>query len=177
LSQHVENKKIVSLTYVLREGGPEGQVLEVMDNTWPLVFLYGSGLMLSSFEERIKGLGEGEQFSFTLAADEAYGPVQEGNIVPVPLYVFQVKGVLQEHLTEPGGFVTLTDDLGDSHNGKVLERRKDSVVVDFNHALAGKDLHFDGEILHLRDASEEELRRNQYIETDGLRTGRNEPKL
>lgn len=173
--QRIQKNKIVTLSYVLRERDSQGEVLEVMDNNWPLIFLFESGLMLPAFEARLKGLQEGDLFEFQLTADDAYGQPREDNIVSVPIDLFRQDGVLQTHLTEPGGFITLTDDLGDQHNGKVAEVKEDSVRVDFNHAMAGHDLHFKGEILNIRDATQEEIQRNQYVESDGVHTGRDEP--
>lgn len=173
--QTVQPRKVVTLSYVLRERDRQGEVLEVMDNNWPLIFLFGSGLMLPAFEAHLKGLQEGDHFEFQLPADDAYGQPREDNIVSVPIDLFKLDGVLQSHLTEPGSFITLTDDLGEQHNGKVAEVKDDSVRVDFNHAMAGHDLYFKGEILNIRDATEEEIKRNQYVESDGVHTGRDEP--
>lgn len=90
-------------------------------------------------------------------------------MVDVPMDVFKVGGILQEDLLEAGKYVNLTDDQGHSHNGKVVEWDQNHVKVDFNHAMAGKSLFFRGVVLNIREATTEELARNNYVEEDGVR--------
>jgi FKBP-type peptidyl-prolyl cis-trans isomerase SlyD len=42
-------------------------------------------------------------------------------------------------------------------HGKIVELDEENVKMDFNHPLAGTDLHFQGEILDIREATEDEL--------------------
>jgi FKBP-type peptidyl-prolyl cis-trans isomerase SlyD len=49
------------------------------------------------------------------------------------------------------------DNMGNRFNGKVVGVENDNVKMDFNHPLAGEDLHFKGEVVGIRDASAEEL--------------------
>jgi FKBP-type peptidyl-prolyl cis-trans isomerase SlyD len=56
-----------------------------------------------------------------------------------------------------GNFLTLVDQDGNPMRGKVVEAGEEVVIMDFNHPLAGKGLHFTGEVLNVREASEEEL--------------------
>ncbi len=51
----------------------------------------------------------------------------------------------------------MQNDQGHPLNGKIVEVKENEVVMDFNHPLAGQDLHFSGEILEIREASKEEL--------------------
>lgn len=46
-------------------------------------------------------------------------------------------------------------------NYKVLKIADEKVTMDFNHPLAGQNLHFNGEILDVRAATKEELDHGQ----------------
>jgi FKBP-type peptidyl-prolyl cis-trans isomerase SlyD len=167
----VDEQHIITLTYEVREGGPGGPLIERMDAHYPFKFLFGTGNLLPGFSNRIAGLSERDTFAFTLPPDQAYGFVEEGNIAEVPLSVFQQNPDLHPDHLQEGTFITLTDDQGLPHNGRILGWNEQTVRVDFNHALAGKTLHFKGVVLHIRPATVEELIRGAYIEEDGVRRG------
>lgn len=162
----VEEQRIVTIAYELRQGHAKGPLLERMDPNWPFKFYFGSGKLLPAFEQALEGLEEGSPFEFSLNPEQAYGPREEGNIVEVPRSAFD--GLGDNFLVE-GNFITLTDDLGDQHNGRVLSWTGDKVKVDFNHEMAGRTLHFSGVVLNVREATVDEHIRKNYIEEDGLR--------
>lgn len=162
----VEEQNIVTIAYDLRERDANGPLLERMDPNWPFKFYFGNGKLLHAFEQHLYGLEEGAPFEFTLSPEEAYGPVEEGNIIEVPRAAFQGLG---ENVLIAGNYVTLTDDLGDAHNGKILSWTAENVKVDFNHEMAGRTLHFSGVILQVREATVDEHIRKNYIEEDGVR--------
>jgi len=53
----IEEHHIITLTYELREGSAEGELLERMDARYPFIFLFGTGKLLKSFEDNLYGLG------------------------------------------------------------------------------------------------------------------------
>lgn len=162
----VDEQCIVTIAYDLREGGPDGTLMERMDANYPFKFYVGNGRLLPAFEEHLLGLKEGQRFSFLLSPEEGYGERQSGNIIAVPRKAFEHLG---DNVLVVDNYVTLTDDEGEDHNGRILSWDEDQVQVDFNHAMAGKHLHFSGSILHVRPATVAELIRKNYIEEDGLR--------
>jgi FKBP-type peptidyl-prolyl cis-trans isomerase SlyD len=164
----VGTEHIITLSYEVREGGPEGELVERMDNYYPFKFLFGTGRLLPAFEARLKGLSEGASFSFSLSPEEAYGRVESGNIAHIPLEVFAASPAYRGVQLTPDLFVSLTDDLGDRHHGKIVALTDTSAKVDFNHALAGKTLFFSGIVLAIRPATVDELIRKHYIEADGV---------
>ena len=68
-----------------------------------------------------------------------------------------VGGVLREDLLKPGTVVPMFNSTGHVVQGTVAEVKEESVTMDFNHQLAGKHLHFDVEVVSVRDATQKEL--------------------
>jgi FKBP-type peptidyl-prolyl cis-trans isomerase SlyD len=168
----VEEQNVITLAYELREGGPEGELLERMDAHYPFRFLFGSGLLLPAFEARLQGLSVLDGFEFTLSPAQAYGPVDPAQIMALPRSAF---GPQPEIWLAEGLFVELTDEDGKLHPGKIVRWDDRHVTVDFNHAMAGKTLHFKGFIIQVRPATIDELVQRRYIEEDGLRFGQSRP--
>ena len=153
----IEKDMMVSLKYVLREGDSKGSIVEEVKSDNPLQFLYGAGQMLPRFESNIEKLAEGDKFEFKLTSDEAYGDKREELVVDLPMSVFEVEGKVDENLLTTGNQVPMADSQGNRLIGTVLSHTDSSVKMDFNHPMAGTDLHFAGEILNVREATEDEL--------------------
>lgn len=149
--------KVIALTYELREGGPSGAVLESVSKEQPIEFLFGAGRLNQSFEENVNSLNEGEAFEFTIESDKAYGPFNEKAVVDLPKSIFIVDGELAEDLLTEGNMINMEDKEGNPHRGKVVEIGEEKVKMDFNHPLAGMDLHFQGEVIRKREPTPEEV--------------------
>ena len=61
-----------------------------------------------------------------------------------------VDGKLDEEVMKPGEVVPLEDDEGNELIGVVVEVEAHAVHVDFNHPLAGLDLHFEGVVVAIQ---------------------------
>ncbi len=154
----IEPKKVVSLTYVLRTDGFDGEIVESANEQEPLQFIFGIGMMLPAFEANIEGLEPGDNFEFKLEANDAYGQRNEENVFDIPLKAFEDEsGKLREDLLKIGNVVPLQDMSGNQYYGEIKKINQESVTMDFNHPMAGKDLYFTGKILEVRDATPEEL--------------------
>ncbi len=159
----ITKDKVVSLTYELRLDHEDGEIVETLSPEGPLVFLYGSGNLLPKFEENISGLLTGDSFSFNLAATEAYGEKDTDAIVNVPISVFTIDGQIDHQLLQVGKKIPMQDSSGNRLNGSIIEIGTDSVLMDFNHPLAGNKLYFKGQIVDVREATEEELNHGHAI--------------
>jgi len=153
----ISKNKVVTLSFELRVDGSEGEVIEQVTKERPLSFLYGAGNMLEKFESNLTGLNVGQKFDFMVEYADAYGDVSDEAIVDLPLNLFEVDGKLEEGLLEVGNTVPMQDNQGNRFNGTVVEVGEEVVSMDFNHPLAGEDLFFSGEILDIREATEEEI--------------------
>ena len=153
----ISRNKFVTLSYELRLNDAEGEVIEKTDDNNPLAFLFGAGKMLQMFEDKLEGLKTGEEFSFQLKPEEAYGDVNPQAIVDLPKNIFEVNGEIDESLLTVGNQVPMQDAQGNRLNGIVLEVTDDTVKMDFNHPLAGDTLFFSGSVLEVREGTEEEI--------------------
>lgn len=153
----IENNKMVSLLYELRENNSEGRIIETLDENRPLTFLFGSGRLLPEFESNIGSLSKGDVFRFSLNSDLAYGEKREEMIVDVPIEVFETNGKTDEEICRVGNEVPMMDTQGNPLNGVINEITETYVKMDFNHPMAGLDLFFSGKILDVRDTTNEDI--------------------
>ena len=122
-----------------------------------MVFLYGVGGLLERFEDNIRGLGVGDPFEFSIDPEEGYGEFDEEAVISLPKDVFKVDGKIDNNMLQVGNFIPMTDNEGNRLQGRVLEVEDENIVMDFNHPLAGKNMHFKGEVVGVREATAEEL--------------------
>jgi FKBP-type peptidyl-prolyl cis-trans isomerase SlyD len=153
----VGENKVVSMTYTLKEENSEGILIQKVTEDRPFVYLFGIGGLLPSFKANLEGLNSGDDFSFILKKDDAYGLPSDENIIRLDKKIFEIDGVFDESAIKVGEIVPMEDENGYPLTGKILEVIEDSVLVDFNHPLAGLDLYFEGKILDVRDATSEEI--------------------
>jgi FKBP-type peptidyl-prolyl cis-trans isomerase SlyD len=153
----IENNTMVSLIYELRESDHEGRIIETLDETRPLKFIYGTGRLLPVFESNISSLKAGDPFRFKLSSEAAYGDKREDMIINVPIAVFETDGVLNEDICKVGNEVPMSDSEGNPLTGIINEITDSYVRMDFNHPMAGLDLFFSGKIIDVREATEHEL--------------------
>lgn len=153
----IEKNKVVSLLYELRIGNATGELVEKVDPAEPFAFLFGAGGLLPEFESNLKGKKSGYKFAFGIKSENAYGNISLEAIVDIPKSVFMVNGELATEMLQVGKMIPMRDDQGHPMHGKVLVVDIDKVKMDFNHPMAGKDLHFTGEVLEVRNALAEEL--------------------
>ncbi|PLX16623.1 MAG: peptidylprolyl isomerase [Marinilabiliales bacterium] len=153
----ISNEKVVTLVYQLKVDNREGDIVETVKEEKPFVFLYGAGLMLPKFEENLKGLKAGDDFEFILKSEEAYGQASEEAVMDLPKNLFEVEGKIEEGLLAEGNVIPMQNNEGQKFNGVVVEVKDESVTMDFNHPLAGDNLHFSGKIMEVREATKEEV--------------------
>ena len=167
----ISNEKMVSLTYTLREDDKEGRVVETVDDANPLKFMFGAGQMLPHFEMNIDNLAEGADFEFGLLAEDAYGERREDMIVDLPRSVFEVDGKFDEEVCKVGNQVPMADAQGRRLLGIVTEISNGTVKMDFNHPMAGINIHFTGKVLNVREATEEEMNAQNGIDCGSCGSG------
>ncbi|QRR00431.1 FKBP-type peptidyl-prolyl cis-trans isomerase [Dyadobacter sandarakinus] len=155
----VEKNNVIALTYSLSIPDSEGEidVVEVVNEDDPMYFIHGISGLPEGFENQIEGLVAGDTFDFTVTPEDGYGEYDEEAIVDLPREVFQMEGVDQEDLLKIGNIIPMTNEEGERMHGQVVEIRDDVVIMNFNHPLAGKEMHFEGKIISIRPATDEEI--------------------
>lgn len=152
--------KYVTVAYELYTDNEKGihELVEKAPTEHPFQFISGMGFTLDSFESKILPLAEGETFDFVLKQDEAYGPYMQEHVIELPKETFSVNGKFDKDMVYPGAVLPLVNADGNRFNGLVLEVKDNTVIIDLNHPLSGKDLHFKGQVIVMRDATDEEIK-------------------
>ena len=167
----ITENAVVEFSYELEV---EGQVVDHTTKEKPLDYIHGTGSLLPKLEAHIEGMQAGDKFEITLAPADAYGEVDPQRIIDLPKAAFEVNGEVREDLLVPGNTIPMMNSIGGVIPGVVLEVTADSVKMDLNHQMAGKTLHFSGEIISVREATEKELTEGlhgEYVHSCGCGGG------
>lgn len=153
----IDANMVVSLNYKLTDS-KTGNKIEETTTENPMLFLFGVGAVIPEFEDNLRNKNTGDTFDFTIPSENAYGTRNDEQIVMMPIDIFHDEtGKLRESEIFVGALVPMADNEGNHLRGMVLEIKDELVKMDFNHPLAEMDLHFEGIILDVRPATEEEL--------------------
>ena len=139
---------VVGMHYTLKNDN--GDVLDSSKGQSPLAFIVGTGTIIQGLEKELEGKKVGDAFVATVAPEDAYGVRSEENVVQVPITQFDqpenVKVGARFQVGGQGGTVA-----------EVIQVENEQVTIDTNHPLADQMLHFDVEIIELREPTKEEL--------------------
>ena len=124
----------------------DGTVFDSSNGRAPLEFTVGSGSVIKGFDEGVKGMSVGDKKTIEIPFLEAYGAEDPSMIIEFP------KAQLPEDLQpEPGMQLTMNNTAGEQFPVVVTEVNPDSIILNANHPLAGKDLIFDLELVEIAD--------------------------
>lgn len=141
--------RVVTIHYTLKDD--HGAVLDSSAGGEPLAYIQGHGNLVSGLEKALEGKQDGNTLSVSVAPADGYGIRQETLVQRVPKRTLQglgeiKKGVQFQARTDDGmRLFTVTAVIGDM------------VTLDGNHPLADQTLHFDVEVVGVREATAEEL--------------------
>ena len=110
----------------------------------PLEFEVGSGMVIKGFDDGVTGMVVGDKKTINIPFMEAYGPVNPEMVIDMPKDRFPADMQL-----ETGMPLMMSDGQGHQFQVTVTEIREESVILDANHPLAGKDLTFDLELVEI----------------------------
>lgn len=147
----IEKNKVVSIHYTLTDD--QNNLIDTSRGGEPLVYLHGHGNIIPGLEAELEGRQLHETFQAVIEPEQGYGFYDEN-------LVFQVD---RSNFEDPDGIevgMRVQSQLPDENEPiilEVVEIRGNDIILDGNHPLAGETLHFDIEVVELRDATEEEI--------------------
>ncbi len=144
----VNDGHVVSMEYTLKV---DGEVTDTSKGREPLEFVHGAGNIIPGLEREMKGMAVGESKDVVVAAADGYGEEDEKAFMDVPREQFP-----EEIPMKAGTELQVQNQEGQPMYARITTVGDKSVRLDFNHPLAGKELHFAVKVVSLREATDEE---------------------
>ena len=135
----------VSIEYTLKLEGDE--IVDSNVGEEALVYVQGGNHIVPGLEKELEGLNVGDEKEVTVSPEEGYGPLNESAYVKVN------KAEIPEDAQVVGAQLQAENPQGEMVYPIVTEVVEDSVTLDFNHPLAGKELNFSVKILNIENES------------------------
>ena len=121
-----------------------GIVFDSSEGREPLQFTVGKGMVIVGFEEGVKGMEVGESKTISISSANAYGARKEDMVVEV-----EKTSIPADIELEEGMQMQLKTEDGEVMNVMVIHVGEDTITLDGNHPLAGKDLTFEIKVLEI----------------------------
>lgn len=141
--------KVATIHYTLKN--EQGEILDSSADQEPLVYLQGFQNLVPGLEAALEGKSAGDKVSVVVAPEDGYGDINPDLIQELPRDMFggidEIEVGMAFHAETPDGHQVV----------EVIDVEDDTITIDGNHPLAGVELHFDVEVLEVRDATAEEL--------------------
>lgn len=169
---NIRENAVVGLTYELKVSKDADDIesapfsVEVRDEEDPFYFIFGQSGLPEKFEELLANKAEGEEFSFVIGVEDAYGDAQDDLLITLPKSQFSDEQGFSKEMLGEGNFLPLMDENGYPMQAKIIKDLGEEILLDFNHPLVGFDLHFEGEVLAVREATPEELEKGMVQGSD-----------
>ncbi len=147
----VADDMVVRLDYTLTLSN--GEVYDSSADSGPLEYLQGHGQLIAGLEEALYDMAVGDEKDVVVTPDVGYGEYDPDGVQSIPRDIFPPEMEL-----EPGMSIDLYDEDADEElEASIEEVDEDTVMVNFNHPLAGETLSFHVRIEGIRPATPEEL--------------------
>lgn len=146
----IESNKVVTMNFTLTDDN--GNILDSTDQGGPFSYLSGNNNILPKLEEAVNGMIIGTKKQIKLDAVDAYGLYNDQIVQVVGKENFP-----EDFVLEVGMEYLASNPDGAQMPFTITSVEEETVTIDFNHPLAGKNLNFDVELLDVRDATAEEL--------------------
>jgi FKBP-type peptidyl-prolyl cis-trans isomerase SlyD len=145
----IARNRVVSIDYTL--SGADGGIIDSSKGQEPLAYIHGSGMLVEGLEAALEGKSPADHVAVTVAPEQGYGMRDGAVVFSVPRAQF--------HGIEDLAVGVQVEVMGDKEPQvvTVVAIDENEVTVDGNHPLAGLTLHFDVDIVSVREAAPEEL--------------------
>lgn len=145
----VQDGQVVAMEYILKV---DGNVADTSEGREPLEYVHGTGNIIPGLERELTGMAVGESKEVVVAAADAYGEEDEQAFMDVPRVQFP-----EDIPVEVGIELQVQNQAGQPVYARIVEVGDEKVRLNFNHPLAGKELHFSVKVVSMREATEEEI--------------------
>ena len=146
---NIEDKRVVTLAYTLKDN--DHNLIDQSDDG-SFCYLHGASNIIPGLENALTGKVSGDEFSISIAPEEAYGVRVDEKIQTVPREMFppdqDIEPGMQFHAQSPDGVPLVVT---------IAKVEQESIVVDGNHPLAGVQLNFEVRVMDVREATSEEI--------------------
>jgi FKBP-type peptidyl-prolyl cis-trans isomerase SlyD len=145
----VKNDQVVAMEYTLRV---ENEVVDSSQGQGPLEFLAGHQNIISGLEREMLGMQIGESKDVVVPPGDGYGEFDAEAVLEVSRSEFP-----EDMPIQPGLELQVSDESKQPRYARIESVEGENVRLNFNHPLAGKELHFNVKVVSLRAATDEEL--------------------
>ncbi len=137
----ISQGKTISIEYTLKL--EDKTVVDSNVGGGPLTYIHGSHQIIPGLEKALEGMKIGDIKEVTVKPEEGYGPLDVNALMEVN------KEMIPPDAVEIGNHLQGKDQSGKVFSAKIAEIKENTVVLDFNHPLAGKTLYFDVKVLNI----------------------------
>jgi FKBP-type peptidyl-prolyl cis-trans isomerase SlyD len=149
MSDFIQSNKFVEITYRVTDR-KSGQVLTAVE--FPLGYVHGRNDVLAPHVlKQLEGKSEGDIIKVPIDGNQLFGPREESLV-----FTDRIENV-PEAYREVGTTIAMENDKGEVRNFIVTRMDDETLTVDGNNPLCGRDILFTLEILTVRDATEKEM--------------------
>lgn len=113
-----------------------GEVIDTTEGREPFQYIHGKNQIIPALEKQLEGLKTGDEREIILGPEDAYGIIDPEAFVEIP------KSQLPQTDIEVGTRLGMIGPDGSKFPATVVEVRFETILLDLNHPLAGKELHF-----------------------------------
>jgi len=156
--------RVVGLSYTMRDAN-EDEELERYDKDDLDYYIHGQEGFFPGLERALEGCVVGDTFDVVLEPEDAFGDYNPKEVQSVSRDEFP-----DDFELEVGLFIEMIPSDADEGDGGIVywikEFGEKEVLIDGNHPLAGKKLHFQGEVVEVREAEDDELAHG-HVHADG----------
>jgi FKBP-type peptidyl-prolyl cis-trans isomerase SlyD len=142
MEARIQEGSLVSFDYTLLD--QDGKVLESNKGKEPMSYMHGKGQIIPGLEKELSGMKVGEQKKVQVKPEDGYGPVNPQAFHEVP------KEKLPPEALKVGAVLMAQGAQGQGIPVRVHEIKDTTVIMDFNHPMAGKTLSFDVKITDIK---------------------------
>lgn len=143
--------KMVKINYTLKD--KDGVLIDASPDGEPLEYMHGVGSLIPGLEKQMAGMQIGEKKHVVVEPAEGYGEYDENLVQTISRDRFDADFPIEVGQQ----FQAQTPEGTGAFMVRVTKISDDGITVDGNHELAGKQLHFDIEVVDVRDPTEQEL--------------------